>query len=303
MNGIGGVTLDKPITVTGYLDMEYGILTSSSTNLVTIGSSVSIWSALSSFVNGPVACVNATAGAFSKMYPIGKGSIYRPITLSLNQTAATSSTYKAEMFNVAPPSYALPGDLSLDKVSSVRYYNIEEAGGGSAFTAGAVTLSYDVDDAVTNSAALRIVKTDGSNWGNLVGSGTANTTGTITSTIPFGNITSPRTIFTLANAKGGGNPLLVGLTSNVPKVFALEQNYPNPFNPSTIISYQVASLSNVSLKVYDLLGREIATLVNEMKSAGSYTATFNAANMPSGVYYYKLKAGNYSSVKKLLLLK
>jgi hypothetical protein len=57
------------------------------------------------------------------------------------------------------------------------------------------------------------------------------------------------------------------------------------------------------LKVYDLLGREIATLVNEMKSAGSYTATFNAANMPSGVYYYKLKAGNYSSVKKLLLLK
>jgi hypothetical protein len=85
--------------------------------------------------------------------------------------------------------------------------------------------------------------------------------------------------------------------------FALEQNYPNPFNPSTVISYQVASFGKVSLKLFDLLGSEVATLVNEVKSAGTYTVTFNAANMPSGVYFYRLKAGSFSKTKKLVLLR
>jgi Secretion system C-terminal sorting domain len=88
-----------------------------------------------------------------------------------------------------------------------------------------------------------------------------------------------------------------------PFVFSLNQNYPNPFNPSTIISYQVASTSMVSLKVYDMLGREAATLVNGVKAAGNYTATFNAANLPSGVYFYKLQAGNYTAMKKAILLR
>jgi photosystem II stability/assembly factor-like uncharacterized protein len=92
-------------------------------------------------------------------------------------------------------------------------------------------------------------------------------------------------------------------TNRIPSTFALHQNFPNPFNPSTIISYQIASLSKVSLKVYDLLGREVATLVNEVKPQGSYTAAFNAAKLPSGVYFYRLQAGRYNSVKKLLLLK
>jgi hypothetical protein len=93
--------------------------------------------------------------------------------------------------------------------------------------------------------------------------------------------------------------------------YRLEQNYPNPFNPSTVISYQLAGQSHVTLRVYDLLGREVAALVNEVKSAGNYSATFNASNFPSGVYFYRLtanavspgQAGNFSSVKKMLLLK
>jgi len=90
---------------------------------------------------------------------------------------------------------------------------------------------------------------------------------------------------------------------NIPEEFTLFQNYPNPFNPSTVISYQIASAGKVSLKVYDMLGREVATLVNETKSAGNYTATFNATKLPSGVYFYRLQAGTYSNTKKLLLLK
>jgi hypothetical protein len=89
----------------------------------------------------------------------------------------------------------------------------------------------------------------------------------------------------------------------LPASFALSQNYPNPFNPSTVISYQLPIGSQISLKVYDVLGREVATLVNERKAAGSYTATFDASKFSSGVYFYKLQAGNFVQTKKMLLVK
>jgi hypothetical protein len=85
--------------------------------------------------------------------------------------------------------------------------------------------------------------------------------------------------------------------------FKLSQNYPNPFNPTTIISYQLPVSSQITLKVYDVLGREVATLVNERKAAGSYEATFDAGKLASGVYLYKLQAGEFVSTKKMLLVK
>ena len=97
---------------------------------------------------------------------------------------------------------------------------------------------------------------------------------------------------------------------NMPKEFNLFQNYPNPFNPTTKIEYSIPVVNEnfsfttkVVLKVYSVLGREVATLVNEYKPAGKYEIEFNASSLPSGVYLYKLKTGNYSSVKKMLLLK
>ncbi|HSW54358.1 MAG TPA: LamG-like jellyroll fold domain-containing protein [Ignavibacteriaceae bacterium] len=89
----------------------------------------------------------------------------------------------------------------------------------------------------------------------------------------------------------------------IPREFALLQNYPNPFNPSTSIKYQVSSKSQVSLKVYDVLGNEVATLVNEERKAGSYEVEFDAAGLSSGVYFYQLKAGNYIETKKMILIK
>ncbi|NLT50629.1 MAG: T9SS type A sorting domain-containing protein, partial [Ignavibacteria bacterium] len=77
----------------------------------------------------------------------------------------------------------------------------------------------------------------------------------------------------------------------------------NPFNPSTMISYQLPINSFVNLRVFDILGREVATLVNEQKPAGNYEVKFDASNLASGIYLYKLQAGEYSSVKKLLLMK
>ena len=83
----------------------------------------------------------------------------------------------------------------------------------------------------------------------------------------------------------------------------LEQNYPNPFNPSTIINYSLPNAQYIMLKVYDILGNEIAVLVNEKQNAGVYSVDFNGANYPSGIYYYKLEAGSFSEVRKMVLLK
>jgi len=88
-----------------------------------------------------------------------------------------------------------------------------------------------------------------------------------------------------------------------PYSFKLNQNYPNPFNPTTTISYSIPKSTFVSLKVYDILGNEVATLVNGEKSAGYYQLKFNGSKLASGVYFYRLTAGNKTDVKKLLLTK
>ncbi len=91
-----------------------------------------------------------------------------------------------------------------------------------------------------------------------------------------------------------------GLT---PEVFELSQNYPNPFNPSTVIKFSLPQKSDVTLKVFDVLGREVATLINEVKDAGAYEVNFDASQLASGIYIYQIKAGNFVSSKKMMLLK
>ena len=88
-----------------------------------------------------------------------------------------------------------------------------------------------------------------------------------------------------------------------PVTFNLEQNYPNPFNPSTKIVYSIPEASNVNLTIFDILGQQLKTLVNESQNRGTYTVTFNASSLPSGIYFYKIEAGKYNQVKKMILLK
>ena len=101
-----------------------------------------------------------------------------------------------------------------------------------------------------------------------------------------------------------GNPTGVeNISSEFPKEFILEQNYPNPFNPSTSIRYAISSSQFVSLKVYDVLGKEISTLVNEEKEVGVYSVNFDATGLSSGMYLYRLQAGNFVETKKMILLR
>ncbi len=89
----------------------------------------------------------------------------------------------------------------------------------------------------------------------------------------------------------------------IPTAFSLEQNYPNPFNPSTTIQYSLPSTGHVSIKIFDTIGREVTTLINEVKNAGSYNIEFNASNISSGIYYYRIESADFVDVKKMVLLK
>ncbi|MBK6876823.1 MAG: T9SS type A sorting domain-containing protein [Ignavibacteria bacterium] len=93
------------------------------------------------------------------------------------------------------------------------------------------------------------------------------------------------------------------ISHEVPESFALSQNYPNPFNPKTIINYQLRSTNLVKLTVYDVLGHEVATLVNEKQSAGTYQVEFDGSGLSSGVYFYKIVTQGFTDVKRMMLLK
>ena len=102
-----------------------------------------------------------------------------------------------------------------------------------------------------------------------------------------------------------GNKIITSVTKNkiTSGSYQLYQNYPNPFNPTTVISYSIPKENIVTIKVFDILGNEVASLVNEEKPAGKYSVNFNASKLSSGIYFYRMQAGNFVEAKKLILLK
>jgi hypothetical protein len=110
-------------------------------------------------------------------------------------------------------------------------------------------------------------------------------------------------VFVLYNSGNLPTGIKDPVRSGIPAEFRLGQNYPNPFNPSTVISFQLPVRSHVMLSVYNLLGQEVTTLIDDMQDAGYRSAVWNANNSPSGVYYYRIQAGSYMEVRKMILLK
>ncbi|RPI13584.1 MAG: T9SS C-terminal target domain-containing protein [Ignavibacteriae bacterium] len=114
------------------------------------------------------------------------------------------------------------------------------------------------------------------------------------------------TVGTNSFAVVGCGPTFVGLqnpTSEVPVSYSLSQNYPNPFNPSTTIAFTLPKAGNVKLEVFDVLGRNVGTLINEFRTSGNHTINFNASSLSSGVYFYTITAGDFTATKKMLLIK
>ena len=148
----------------------------------------------------------------------------------------------------------------------------------------------------------------GSNTWTKAGTVTGNGTTTETKTYSFNDrVGTGNYSYRLKQIDFNGNFEYHNLNSEVnvgvPSDFAMSQNYPNPFNPSTKIDYDIPVDGNVGIILYDMSGREVAKLVNEFKSAGYYTVNFNASNLSSGMYFYRLNAANFTATKKMVLVK
>ncbi len=272
-----------------------------------------------SYVNGALGRGMSNSGGTAKLFPVGDATAYRPITIK-STTAGTASGHNCVVRCVDGNANAgTTGYLNgIDSVSKVRYFQLSyNKGIGAAATSMSFSQfspSYGADDNVSEGQTnLRVAySTDNRlTWNGMDQSPihTASITTPPTAITPSA-LTAPLTLNTgsgsiyIALAKGPESPTKVTAENNVqPTRFALAQNYPNPFNPTTSIRYELPASGMVSLKIFDVLGSEVAELVNEEKPGGVYQVQFDASSLASGVYYYQIRSGTFSKTMKMLLLR
>lgn len=184
---------------------------------------------------------------------------------------------------------------------------VELASFVSVISGNDVTLNWATASEINNSG-FDVERNSNGVWikiGNVTGNGTVNTS--INYSITDRNLNSGNHRYRLKQIDFNGNFEYFNLSTEViigiPAKFELSQNYPNPFNPSTKIDYQLPSDGNINISVYDNSGKEVMTLVNEFKTAGYYTVNFNASQLSSGIYFYKISTDDFSGVKKMILVK
>lgn len=200
---------------------------------------------------------------------------------------------QATLYTVSDPSHVVP---------------VELASFTSVINGANVKLSWNTVYEENNSGFDVERKNSGSSWvkvANVKGNGTSNNAHSYS--YEDKNLASGNYNYRLKQIDFNGNYKYYDLQNEVvvgvPSKFALSQNYPNPFNPSTNINFELPAANFVSLKIYDMTGREVMQLVNEIKEAGYYTVKFNASMLSSGIYFYKIQAGDFVSTKKMMLVK
>lgn len=218
-------------------------------------------------------------------------NLFLPLTMGTNWS---EDYVKTDTTTLAP----LPPSVS---ITNVHDENMVDAYGNMTLPGGATIPALRL----RTDTRTYIVTADGSIYSRtisylfLTGNGTqisvdaADTTSGNTGVIPVSGIS-------FINA---GVTDVKQTNNNIPDNFNLEQNYPNPFNPTTNINYSIPSSQKVILKIYDELGREVATLVNSDQPAGNYSVDFNASGLASGIYFYRLQSGSFIQMKKMILLK
>ncbi|HSD63498.1 MAG TPA: T9SS type A sorting domain-containing protein [Ignavibacteriaceae bacterium] len=160
-----------------------------------------------------------------------------------------------------------------------------------------------------NNKGFEVQRKNGSSWdkiGFVQGHGTTIQKNEYSYKDNIGNLTQKDFTYRLKQIDYSGlyeYSSEITINNSSPSNFSLSQNYPNPFNPSTQISYTLSQNSDIQLKVYDALGKEIATLVNSKQAAGKYEVTFDASKLSSGIYYYTITAGSFNETRKMILMK
>ena len=236
-------------------------------------------------------------------------------------SGTNSGTITAEAHVVSPQgiTYTCPGSqrlvLALPVIGTKRVtadwgaLPVELASFSSSISGRNVNLSWTTSSENNNSGFNVERRISGTNdWvtiGNVAGNGTVNNP--VSYSFTDRNLLTGKYIYRLKQIDYNGNYEYFDLNSEVnigtPEMFNLHQNYPNPFNPTTNISYDLANDGNVTLKIYNISGKEVATLVNEFKTSGYHSVTFDASGISSGIYYYKLEANGFNKVMKMVLVK
>lgn len=303
-----------PTLVISYADSAYRLGDHITVTGSTADNSVTIWAA----ATGKKAVVKFTTA--------NNGASFTPTVIALNDTVTTSATPKVypagnDFFVSSAGDGIREYDASGNLLGAVA--SMPTTIGSMAYIAGgspmkAYVLGYNYTSAQPGGTPPQFVQvvdvTNGINTADSVAAtpvlGTAmNLNGTGDIAVEK-NGDGTVTVYVLATNNGLGaftfNAKLTAISGqgeSTPTSYVLSQNYPNPFNPTTQIEYSIPGNSFVTLRVYNVLGQEVATLFSGNRKAGNYSATFDASRFASGVYFYRLHAGSFSSVKKMLLLK
>ena len=284
--------------------LEAGVLFGGGLSMVFKSSDYGLtWSSTSFDGYGPVQCLDLNTISENLFAGNVGGGIYRSTNQGLNWRSFNVGLINTNMQTIATNS---SGDVFLGTYNGV--FRSRDQGGNWTWvglendTVLAIAIN-SVGNLLAGTFRGQVYKSsdDGNSWFDF-SSGLKNTA--IRSLIVdendfafIGTVSEGvfRTIFSTVDVAGNNE--------EVPTKFLLSQNYPNPFNPSTIISWQSPVGSQHTLKIYDMLGNQITTLIDEYKPAGGYEVEFNAASLPSGVYFYQLRASNYVNTKKMLLVR
>ena len=212
-----------------------------------------------------------------------------------------------EMLTMEGQDQCKPPNSAICRIEWDKPLPVELSSFTSAVNDNTVTLNWTTASEKNNARFLveRMAEGVWTDIGMVAGNGTTGNPNSYTFT--DNNLNSGIYNYRLKQVDYNGNFEYLNLSNavaiGVPNKFSLAQNYPNPFNPTTTILYGVPNDGLVTMKIYDINGKEIKTLVNEPKTAGYYTTVFNASGLSSGVYFYKLTSGNFVIAKKMVIMK
>jgi len=234
-------------------------------------------------------------------YSSNMGANWSTQTITLSEIAAT--WFNSSTLGIAGGSGTSPG-LLITTNSGTNWTTLAQTFVGSTTIAG-ITGAQTSWWVAKQDTTIYFSSNNGTNWALQYAAPNYSTKGV------FYHMTKSRAGATIWGVRSLGGISRYGLpitgvtpiTNEVPSTYSLSQNYPNPFNPVTKISFNIPKSGLVTLKVYDVIGKEVATLVNDVKNPGNYAVNFNASALSSGVYFYKLESNEFTSVKKMMLIK
>ncbi len=294
-----------------FLNSSYGMLVGSSGRAYKTTDGGLTWSLMSTgagtttlyginVVNENIAWISGTNGSI--FYTVNGGTSW---TESLKSPVPSRTLY--EIYSFENNLYTVGGTGTILKGFADPNIPVELTSFTASITDGAVSLNWTTATELNNMGFEIERSSDNMIW-NKIGFVAGNGTTTNTNSYNYVDTEPNSGIFILQaqqidmDGSYEYSPV-IRVEINIPLEFSLSQNYPNPFNPVTTIKYSIAAPVQVTLKIFNAIGEEVAVLINETKNPGSYSIDFNADQFSSGVYFYKLEAGEFTSIKKLMLIK